>query len=468
MLVTSVMMLGTQHRVLLRGMQGDAAPHRVIKAAADFDDRFVQDALHLAALNAACRRHHDSVIPWQLGGLGSRAMESMLLNRSDPTLLEQLRQCPDVDVFVPAGIRNHGYCEDASAYTKYLESRMLPRWVFEIDMYDPKRNASVTYHQLCPDTPVLVLNHYLDDIHKRADWPSGKRLYVMPNIEMYEVDATLLWSADVILCKTRICEQRVNAWHRQVGNPKNSMVMYTRHTSSNVALISQVAKRGNDSIARKDFVNPVFVHTAGSSIQKGTRTVLDCWLSRPDFPPLHVYMQPKLFELSFQADYGEKIQQSSNVRLHTERLEELAFGSLLAEAAFFLCTSFMEGYGHYINQARAAAGLIVTPDVDPMNELITPSSGVLVASSRKAHPEQFLGGESPNALALHGVDGFVASFGGTRVCEAVENVLWLSPEERRDRAARAQHAYIEDLAFFASKMKELRQLTRPAMALRTS
>ncbi|KAJ0392177.1 hypothetical protein P43SY_011332 [Pythium insidiosum] len=437
MLSTSISMLRAEHRVLLRGTQHDPARRR-IKTVVDFDAAFVQDALHLAALNAACRRYHDSVIPWRLG-VDSADSAGALLNRSDPNLLAQLRQCPDVDVFVPAGIRNHGYCEDASAYTKYLESRMLPRWVFEIDMFDAKRNASVRYHELCPNTPVVVLNHYLDDIHKSDDWPRAKQLYVMPNIEMYEVDATLLWSADVILCKTIVCEQRVNAWYRQVGNPKNTRVLYTRHTSSNVALISQLSNPKNDSLALKDFETPVFVHTAGSSIQKGTSKVLDCWLSRPDFPPLHVYMQPKLFELRLQEPFGLRIQQSPNVHLHTERLDESAFGRLLAQSAFFLCTSVMEGYGHYINQARAAAGLIVTPDVDPMNELITPSSGVLVAARREAHPEQFLGGESQSALGLRDVEGFVANFWGSQVCEAIENkTRMLADNAIRPRAAPAQ------------------------------
>ena len=48
-------------------------------------------------------------------------------------LVTLLRQCPEVDVFLPSGIRNNGYCEDGMAYTKFLETRALPRWVFDID-----------------------------------------------------------------------------------------------------------------------------------------------------------------------------------------------------------------------------------------------------------------------------------------------------------------------------------------------
>uniref|UniRef100_A0AAV1TRL3 Uncharacterized protein n=1 Tax=Peronospora matthiolae TaxID=2874970 RepID=A0AAV1TRL3_9STRA len=32
-----------------------------------------------------------------------------------------MRQCPDVDVYMPARFLNHGYCEDSTVYTKFLE-----------------------------------------------------------------------------------------------------------------------------------------------------------------------------------------------------------------------------------------------------------------------------------------------------------------------------------------------------------
>ncbi|GLE06529.1 hypothetical protein PINS_up015855 [Pythium insidiosum] len=75
---------------------------------------------------------------------------------------------------------------------------------------------------------------------------------------------------------------------------------------------------------------------------------------------------------------------------------------MLAEAAYFLCPSVMEGYGHYINQARAAGGLILAPDTPPMNELVTEDSGVLISSQPTAHKEQFLGGKSNKEHALRG------------------------------------------------------------------
>lgn len=81
------------------------------------------ELLHLSLLHTACLSNADSVIPWTYGMSGEHQesdaqKEQLLLHREDPSLLEKLRQCPDVDLFVPAEIRNHGYCEDAVVYAK--------------------------------------------------------------------------------------------------------------------------------------------------------------------------------------------------------------------------------------------------------------------------------------------------------------------------------------------------------------
>lgn len=99
---------------------GDAFyPDAVFKT--DWSQRIKEsDILHEAALHRGCVKHKKSVISWGFGrvGQGEAQDRAQLLNESDPQLLEKLRQCPDVDVFLPEGLRSFGYCEDAAAYTK--------------------------------------------------------------------------------------------------------------------------------------------------------------------------------------------------------------------------------------------------------------------------------------------------------------------------------------------------------------
>jgi hypothetical protein len=106
---------------------------------------------HLSLLHGACTRHRDAILTWEYGSpsVGRAAAssssgeqddqfsearnEATLITQDDPELLEKLRQCPDVDLFLPADVRNNGYCEDVSAYVKCASSQ-LP--VFRVEQTD--------------------------------------------------------------------------------------------------------------------------------------------------------------------------------------------------------------------------------------------------------------------------------------------------------------------------------------------
>ncbi|TMW55312.1 hypothetical protein Poli38472_013203 [Pythium oligandrum] len=419
----------------------------------------VKDMTHLSSLHIACTQYKDSVIPWDLT-LDGKGPE-ILINETDPDVYNKLRQCPDVDIYIGRGLRGFGYCEDAVAYAKFMRGRLIPKWVVEKNFFDPQMGKTgISYHELCPDTPMLFLNHYWDGLPDDPKWPAGKPMYLMPNIEMYELGASHYRRADVVICKTVVCDKYLRKWLVQEGNPTNTQVIFARHTSSNLANYARV-QLGDDAIAPKNFKDPKFLHVVGGSIQKATGNVLDCWLSRPDLPPLDIYIADDLYEGAYKKRYDARIKTSLNVKVHPGRVDSVSLGKIVAEAAFFMCPSFQEGYGHYINQARAAGGLVVTPDVAPMNELITPKSGVLFQAGAVASHEQFLGGKSQHANGLRNVTGFVATFGGKEICKAVDTVIFnMTPEQRQERAERAKQQYYFDTLYFAEKMQELRVLNK--------
>ncbi|TDH67334.1 hypothetical protein CCR75_007839 [Bremia lactucae] len=419
-----------------------------------------KDILHEAALQWGCLQNQESIILHAYGEVET-LNQMQLVNESDPRLFQILSQCPDVDLYTPSKVRGYGYCEDAAAYTKYLKARMLPAWVLKRQFYHESRKRMVMYHEICPKTPMLFFNHYWDNVPFLSEWPATKSLYLMPNIEMYEIEREHLSRADVILCKTAVCAIYVNMWFAQEGNPRGTVVMYTRHTTSNIAMVyeSQLSPRERRAKKAKDFSKVKFLHAAGKSVQKGTNEVIDCWLSRPNLPQLELRMGQKLYDTVYKDNYDRKLRDSPNVILHTGRVEPDEFGRIISDATYFMCPSYQEGYGHYINQARASRALIFTTDVPPMNELITPSSGILIKAKRTAHDRHFLGGLDPRNHSLRNVVGYAAEIQNTSICGAVAKMLlFTTPEERARRADKALQHYYFDTVFFAHKMKELRAM----------
>ncbi|KAJ0389488.1 hypothetical protein P43SY_010352 [Pythium insidiosum] len=108
--------------------------------------------------------------------------------------------------------------------------------------------------------------------------------------------------------------------------------------------------------------------------------------------------------------YQSRVQEAKNIHMQGKQLDAQAFSKAMAAASFFLCASTMEGYGHYINQARAAGGLIISTDVPPMNELVTPTSGVLIPATRSTHPDQLLSGGGKLEHSLRDVIGYIADY----------------------------------------------------------
>ncbi|KAE9039799.1 hypothetical protein PR001_g7355, partial [Phytophthora rubi] len=170
-----------------------------------------EDLLHLSLLHESCVTDTNAVLPWQYGAPGHHRPNGVATNphevihEDDPDLLQKLRQCPDVDIFLPIGLHGNGYCEDAVAYAKYLKSRLLPLWALEVKLFDPEVGHEVDYYDLCPTTPMIFFQHYWDGVPSSPRWPDQKPVYLMPNIEMVELTPEHHWRVDVVLCKIKVC-----------------------------------------------------------------------------------------------------------------------------------------------------------------------------------------------------------------------------------------------------------------------
>ncbi|GMF20851.1 unnamed protein product [Phytophthora lilii] len=413
-----------------------------------------EDLLHLSLLHEHCVSDSNAILSWEFGSPGHQLPNASASNleavkhQEDADLLQKLRQCSDVDIFLPTNLHD-------------LNSRLLPEWALKVKLFDPDLGREVDYFDLCPKTPMLFFNHYWEGVPSLPRWPKGKPVYLMPNIEMFELTPVHYWNVNAVLCKTKECYDRVTRWYEQEGNPRNASVFYTKHTSSDQAHFAR-KRLGEDAIKPKDFSQIKFIHTAGTSTAKGTRELLHCWVLVPGLPSLDVYIDNKPFDRLFTPQFKNFIKYSrSPVNLHKGLIPRSQFMKLTAEASFFMCPSVSEGYGNYINQARAAGGFVVTTDLSPMNELVTNETGMLIPVTPRKHPKLIMGGGYLGKHGLKNVDGIVASFTGPDVCEVVrEMVKSTTTEQRAAMASSGRRAYHEDTKYFARAMQELRQFAR--------
>nr|CCA22001.1 conserved hypothetical protein [Albugo laibachii Nc14] len=413
-----------------------------------------KESLHYAKLQQLCVSEKEAIIrsitPTQMQA--GRSPRDALIYKNDSSLLSVLKECPIVDVFSPRGLRDHGYCEDGIAYVRGLNTRLLPHWVFNEIFYDPASGRNLTYFEICPYNGLMFFNHYWENLHKRESWPQKKSIYLMPNIEMYELNAEHLWQSDVVLAKSVDSYRRLTKWFQQNGNPRSTAVFYTRHTTTDITTLTRASDRG----VRKDFNTVRIVHTPGKSPQKSTSMISACWEQDPSMPLIEIFLAPELLSWEDFSVTAWGRSNHSNYKLHTKKLISKDFSDLLARSAFFLCPSRMEGYGHYINQAKAAGGVVLTSNAPPMNELITPASGILISVGEESSKKQILGGKYGALFGLKNAPGIEAIVKPLNICEAVSRLLFnTSAEEREMMSQEARKQYAFDTNFFLCKMRAL-------------
>ncbi|KAF4317324.1 hypothetical protein JM18_007516 [Phytophthora kernoviae] len=411
------------------------------------------DMLHLGYLQIACEEEKDAVVPWRFAANSNPAdrpepdpqHSTSLYQRNDPRLLDELRRCPDVDIYMPSTARDIGGCTAVAGPLKFLQARLLPQWAFDTKVYDIVTRQKTSYFEICPNTPVLFMapEHVLA-VTKSSSWPTTKPVYLMaPGVNLKTTSTpvnftqSVLELTDVVLCRTMRCDQDIKQFLVQQhaekinsdsntdtdaeSNSKQTRVLYTSQATVDPNNFAQRIL-GGDVVPRSkaDFAYSRFAHTTWNISSKATQDVLNCWSThKKELPPLDVYLLKGKYGENQNVGYRlyKPFPGDQNTKKHL--WDVVKFSKEFGQASFFICPTAEDDC---LDLARASGGVVVTADAYPMNELISaPSEGVLFPTQESV---QLLQSNDTSYHSLVPDDALllpppVPTFNGADLCAAI-------------------------------------------------
>ncbi len=185
---------------------------------------------------------------------------------------------------------------------------------------------------------------------------TARRNFFIPNPEwLSKRDERHLHRFEAVLAKTRVAAATFQAR----GLP-------TRY----------IGFRSTDCLMPEIPRQPHFLHLAGASRMKGTARLLAVWRRHPQWPPLLVLQSPQTARDMPSAPQWDNVRHLVATLCNIEEIRRLQNSHI-----FHLCLSEAEGWGHYIAEAMSCGAVAITCDAPPMNELVHPDRGLLVAAS---------------------------------------------------------------------------------------
>jgi len=174
-----------------------------------------------------------------------------------------------------------------------------------------------------------------------------------------------------IVCKTK------QAYNILTPKFPNKNIIYTGFTSID---------RFNPAI-KKDYTK--FIHVAGKSPWKGTLPIIKAWQRHPEWPQLTLVWRYDSFGVQLDPTEISKI---TNIKFMNGFLTDQKLDELVNSCGIHICPSEHEGFGHYINEARAVKAVILYSDAPCMNEFFTNNTGIPI----KTHQKGFINNICPN------------------------------------------------------------------------
>jgi hypothetical protein len=235
--------------------------------------------------------------------------------------------------------------------------RKHPSAVVEVVCY-PEQSLYSTSNVTPPPTDVQL---FLEHIHPVYLNSSSRNIFI-PNPEfMNQIDARHAQSDQVskIVAKTQ-------SGFRALCGAFGTKVCFWGWTS--IDRLDETVWKTYDEC----------IHVKGCSPYKNSQMVVNLWVQHPEWPMLHLVTYGNPERNGYLELNKEYINVTDNIRLYQRKVDEAALTRLMNRSGIHICPSRMEGFGHYVNEARSCGSYVITTDGEPMNELVSRHTGCLV------------------------------------------------------------------------------------------
>jgi len=204
-----------------------------------------------------------------------------------------------------------------------------------VETFD-KTDKPIKHHDIKHARVNIFIEHFVPKLLHYADVN-----ILIPNPEWWwRINDKYIKEFDCIICKT-----------------KEAMRVFSRFNKNSI----YTGFIGDDIFDKTIDKELFYLHASGRSSAKGSKTVFNTWKENKEFN--------KLLFLKYEntAEYKDNLK---NVTKYLKRVDGDIYRKLQNRAAFHLCPSETEGFGHYLWEGMSSCGIVITTDAPPMNEIV--------------------------------------------------------------------------------------------------
>jgi glycosyltransferase involved in cell wall biosynthesis len=252
----------------------------------------------------------------------------------------------------------------------------------------------------------------------RRVWEKGfaRRIVFIPNIEwLTDDDETVLQNAPLHAALFK------NQFSLDLAGtiPAFGRVPLMRRVGWSSADIAESEDRPLQAFDR-------FLHVRGTSKLKQTDVVLGAWWSNRDFPMIDV-----LCRVTGELEFPAPASIGGNITVHVGKVPNADLRRMQRRIGIHVLPSVAEGFGHALNEARAASSVLITTDGPPMHDFVDDGVSGFLVKVRSENVRPF-----NRSSAFHVTEEDLS--------ETVRRVLRHTPDELRAMGQRARAAFLHE------------------------